>query len=148
MNMSKKQVRTIYATVPVETTHKGNITSPQTPTIYQDSGTILDINFIKNHPVIQEKINQPSRQELYYPLPSDEQEEQIRARDKGICQICGKHGKDVDHIVPLEISHNNDPSNLRVLCRVCNLRRGRHCWSKATEQPFQLGMGEFFNATI
>ena len=45
----------------------------------------------------------------------------IRERDNYTCQLCGKPGYDVDHIVPWHISHDSSPSNLRVLCHPCNL---------------------------
>lgn len=48
---------------------------------------------------------------------------QIRERDHYTCQLCGEYGKDVDHIVPHDITHDNSPENLRVLCRRCNTRR-------------------------
>lgn len=51
-----------------------------------------------------------------------------KARQKAIelsghkCQGCGARGKRfvVDHIVPYYISRDNSPSNLRVLCYLCN----------------------------
>ncbi len=45
----------------------------------------------------------------------------IRERDNHICQLCGGPGHDVDHIIPWRISHDNSPSNLRVLCHKCNV---------------------------
>lgn len=137
MRRTKKiRYQTIYCAYQNVVSHN-RILANITPS--EDS--ILDVTYIANHPTMQAALAQPSRSELYYPLPSEELEDQIRQRDNHTCQICGLPGEDVDHIVPLEISHNNDPSNLRVLCRVCNLQRGRHCWHKAKEQPVQLGFG-------
>jgi len=47
--------------------------------------------------------------------------ERIRERDNYICQICGKPGYDVDHIIPFYLSHDSTEANLRVLCHPCNL---------------------------
>lgn len=48
--------------------------------------------------------------------------DRIRWRDRYTCQLCGKPGYDVDHILPFHISHDSSPSNLRVLCHACNLK--------------------------
>jgi len=139
-NLRGNQVRTIYVWVSYPLQNQpDNITKP----LNIKSDSILDVDFIANHPLLKTTLSLKSRQDLYYPLPSTELENQIRERDHFTCQICGAPGKDVDHIIPLEISHNNDPSNLRVLCRVCNLQRGRRCWRKFAEPPIQLVMGEF-----
>jgi 5-methylcytosine-specific restriction endonuclease McrA len=45
----------------------------------------------------------------------------IRERDNHTCQICGKPGRDVDHIVPYHLSHETRPDGVRVLCHRCNL---------------------------
>lgn len=45
----------------------------------------------------------------------------IRERDHYTCQICGEYGDQVDHIIPYAISHDSHISNLRVLCRKCNI---------------------------
>ena len=47
--------------------------------------------------------------------------DKIRDRDNHTCQLCGKSGHDVDHIIPWYISHDNSESNLRVLCHRCNV---------------------------
>ena len=44
----------------------------------------------------------------------------IRARDNYTCQLCGKPGYEVDHIIPFAISHSSEEDNLRVLCVKCN----------------------------
>ena len=52
--------------------------------------------------------------------------EEIRRRDNHTCQKCGKKndiGKkefDVHHIIPYDISKNNDFSNLKTLCKSCH----------------------------
>jgi 5-methylcytosine-specific restriction endonuclease McrA len=46
----------------------------------------------------------------------------IRERDAYTCQLCGNPGREVDHIIPWAISHDSSPSNLRVLCKSCNLK--------------------------
>ena len=51
--------------------------------------------------------------------------ESIRKRDNYTCQICGAEGWQVDHIIPFAISHDSSPSNLRVVCRKCNIATRR-----------------------
>lgn len=47
---------------------------------------------------------------------------QVLARDKHECQNCGsQHALQIDHIQPRAKFGSNDPQNLRVLCRNCNL---------------------------
>ncbi|WP_307544911.1 HNH endonuclease [Paenibacillus sp. V4I5] len=55
-------------------------------------------------------------------------------RDKGVCTICRNPlsgdlflgiDPDMDHIVPLKRHGNNDPSNLQILCNICNNKK-RH----------------------
>lgn len=41
---------------------------------------------------------------------------QIRLRDGGLCQLCGKPGVEVDHIA----GNSNDPANLQLLCLDCH----------------------------
>ena len=49
----------------------------------------------------------------------------IRERDNYTCQLCGEYGDQVDHIIPYAVSHDSTLSNLRVLCRRCNLATRR-----------------------
>ena len=49
----------------------------------------------------------------------------VRQRDNYTCQLCGGYGDVVDHIIPYAISHDSLLSNLRVLCRRCNLATRR-----------------------
>jgi len=44
----------------------------------------------------------------------------ILERDNRTCQICGKPGYEVDHIIPWAISHDSSRSNLRAICVKCN----------------------------
>lgn len=44
----------------------------------------------------------------------------IIERDNSICQVCGKIGNHVDHIIPFRISKDNSFSNLQVLCVSCH----------------------------
>ena len=47
----------------------------------------------------------------------------IIARDH-VCQLCGaEENLHVDHIVPRALGGTDEPDNLRVLCRRCNLAR-------------------------
>ncbi len=69
----------------------------------------------------------------YYPIPPESLKQEIRERDHYTCQLCGKpNSKHVDHIIPLEISHDNSRGNLRVLCHHCNLLRGNIFGKKST----------------
>ncbi len=46
--------------------------------------------------------------------------ETIRERDGHTCQLCGKPGHEVDHIVPYAVSGETTPEGSRVLCVQCN----------------------------
>lgn len=57
----------------------------------------------------------------------------ILLRDRFTCQICGKSPSsnsgleiDVDHIISEHDGGTLDPSNLRCLCKPCNIGKGRH----------------------
>lgn len=49
----------------------------------------------------------------------------VRQRDNYTCQLCGKEGWIVDHIIPYALSHSSYLSNLRTLCLSCNLKLRR-----------------------
>jgi hypothetical protein len=47
--------------------------------------------------------------------------QEIRTRDKFICQYCGKkNATDVHHIIPRRIKIDNSPDNLITLCKSCH----------------------------
>lgn len=48
----------------------------------------------------------------------------ILERDRHTCQTCGQPATHVDHVVALARGGSDDPSNLRALCQLCNLRKG------------------------
>ena len=51
--------------------------------------------------------------------------QQILARDRGRCVVCGSRiDLQIDHIIPVSRGGDNEPSNLRVLCRNHNLSKG------------------------
>jgi len=50
----------------------------------------------------------------------------IRERDNYTCQLCGKEGWIVDHIVPWRVSRDSSIGNLRVLCQRCNVLTRRN----------------------
>ena len=66
--------------------------------------------------------------------------DKIRERDNHTCQICGKAGHDVDHIIPWSISHDNRESNLRVLCHSCN------CLTRRQRKDANLPLDEWAEA--
>ena len=41
-------------------------------------------------------------------------------RDCGVCQVCGRAGHQVDHIVALCNGGTDDDDNLQVICRPCH----------------------------
>lgn len=48
----------------------------------------------------------------------------VIARDRGICQICGRSGADTaDHIIRRRDGGSDDESNLRAAHRACNSSR-------------------------
>ncbi|NLD47705.1 MAG: HNH endonuclease [Clostridiaceae bacterium] len=67
-------------------------------------------------------------------------------RDKGRCQLCGKdltrllssdNKIHYDHIIPLEMGGNNDPTNFQILCESCNTsKRDRHSGTRNLFQVF------------
>jgi hypothetical protein len=49
------------------------------------------------------------------------------------CENCGsRHALQIDHIHPVAKGGTNDPDNLRVLCRNCNLSRARQIFQRAS----------------
>ncbi|MCS6813707.1 MAG: HNH endonuclease [Cyanobacteria bacterium] len=47
-------------------------------------------------------------------------------RDGYRCQTCGADSDlTIDHIIPLAQGGQNDLSNFRTLCRICNSRKGK-----------------------
>ena len=61
--------------------------------------------------------------------------EQIHERDGYKCVQCGKTTDlTIDHITPVAQGGNEDPDNLRTLCRSCNSSNGGHLSEGATER--------------
>ena len=51
--------------------------------------------------------------------------EYILKRDNYECQYCGSQTKlEIDHIFPYSRGGGNEPENLQVLCKSCNLAKG------------------------
>jgi 5-methylcytosine-specific restriction protein A len=50
----------------------------------------------------------------------------ILIRDSATCQLCGQVDGQmhIDHIIPKRLGGNDMDENLRVLCKMCNLKRG------------------------
>ena len=61
---------------------------------------------------------------------TDTQKRSAYERQGGVCPICGKHfafeEMDGDHITPWSKGGRTDPANLQMLCRNCNLKKGKH----------------------
>lgn len=67
----------------------------------------------------------------------------ILIRDGSTCQLCGQtEGQlHIDHIIPKRLNGSDLDSNLRVLCKLCNLRRGGSFFE--TDKPPQAILGGF-----
>lgn len=51
--------------------------------------------------------------------------EYILKRDNYECQYCGSQTRlEIDHIFPFSRGGGNEPENLQVLCKSCNLEKG------------------------
>ena len=62
---------------------------------------------------------------------------EVYMRDGGICRNCGSnHDVEVDHIVPVARGGTNEISNLRLLCRSCNLRHAIDCFGIGQTKRF------------
>lgn len=64
-------------------------------------------------------------------LMTKELRDNIAARDRYTCQICGKYmpdgvGLQIDHIIPIAKGGKSIPSNLQVLCSKCNGRKSKN----------------------
>ena len=59
--------------------------------------------------------------------PKGSKRELMRRQDN-TCTYCGYRRRasslDIDHVIPVARGGSNDPSNLQVICRRCNLRKG------------------------
>ena len=66
--------------------------------------------------------------------------EYIRERDNHTCQLCGKPGNIVDHIIPYAVSGSSYVENLRVLCCDCNLAIRRE------RKDARLPLGEWYKS--
>ena len=53
---------------------------------------------------------------------------QLMRRQDNTCTYCGHRRRasslDIDHVIPVARGGSNDPSNLQVICRPCNQRKG------------------------
>jgi endogenous inhibitor of DNA gyrase (YacG/DUF329 family) len=84
---------------------------------------LSDANKSENHPNYKGGISLKEFKDAYGLEPEKWKKiaQQIRIRDKFICQCCGKKGAtDVHHIIPRRIKIDNDPDNLITLCRSCH----------------------------
>ena len=57
------------------------------------------------------------------------------------CRLCGAPATEVDHILPVSRGGTDDRSNLRAVCRTCNLRRNAQL-TRLTRLPPRLRQGE------
>ena len=74
-----------------------------------------------NYETTRKKWEEKNQRKLMTP----ELRSQIKKRDNYTCQICGKYmpdevGLQVDHITPVSKGGKSVPSNLQVLCSICN----------------------------
>lgn len=97
---------------------------------------------IKNHKYFQSEKGKANSYRAYmkrrsYKMKvkfSPHQRKDILERDDYTCQCCGIKVHDekvnnetkahIDHIIPISRGGDSEPSNLQVLCRTCNLRKG------------------------
>ena len=58
--------------------------------------------------------------------------QQILARDRYTCQLCGAAAEHVDHKRPVIDGGSDQPGNLQAICAECNLRKGGRRIAKPT----------------
>jgi len=64
----------------------------------------------------------------------------ILARDRGICQQCGRPGSEIDHRISPAQGGTDDPDNLQTLCRPCHATKtaqqaNQARWSRPRPAP-------------
>lgn len=66
--------------------------------------------------------------------------QRIRERDQFTCQICGRYGNSIDHIIPRSAGGGDEEWNLQCLCTPCNSAKGgRNIINEPLEQNSSKG---------
>lgn len=71
----------------------------------------------------KDKYGRPSAAKRGYGHAWRKIREEIIARDKGVCALCGKPGKEVDHVKAKVNGGEDKKQNLRVLCGACHRKK-------------------------
>jgi len=81
------------------------------------NGDIRDLKkfLLKNAKIFPE----PQLREVSRDIPN-KLRQRVIARDNNVCQLCGKEGEEIDHIVPFCVGGKHEEGNLRVVCSSCN----------------------------
>lgn len=69
-------------------------------------------------------------------------------RDQGACQLCGREGHHVDHIIPRRLGGTDELHNLQLLCKECNLQKGGRFFDSPPTPMTPLGLFIPKNAKI
>ena len=84
--------------------------------VFEGIGIRLQHNLLGGaYPAVQRRLSSNQRKEIFL-------------RDNHICQLCGKSATEIDHI----IDSSNEKSNLRALCKECNLAEAQKRVQKIT----------------
>jgi 5-methylcytosine-specific restriction endonuclease McrA len=68
--------------------------------------------------------------EIVFDTVTDELCEYVKERDNGMCQLCGRMGSEIHHVLFRSLGGTNKANNLILLCVRCHLFRNSLCLPK------------------